>query len=439
MNFIYLLLACIYLLCGLGGSLIIHRRFFSPLAVFSGIFGSIFLLLSIPLVDYRSLSTKTILILISTLLSLILGSFLGPLLTWSLKKSRSKANKSLLYYTTSIREWLLFSNLMSTFGIIIQFYFIIRLFGGVSSYINNVGNIYMMRVEGDIAMPQWASYLGTISYAASFVGGCYLAINGRYRILSIWPLLNTFMLSFLIMGRASMLWGTTYFFTGYILTSIQEKRFLLKITRSNLIKWGKVVLFVVLILLVTILLRQIRGGNDNFWPSVAKIAPYTNLNIGKDKLFLNSLLSNYIYVTGSVPTLGYLVDNNSYLNWRIRLFAPIFRLFGISNSRYSDFVAIPFSFNVYTAIAEWYLGFGWWGTLCVFFVIGFLSSVQYEKVLKGSCGFKGLAILGLLLLWLEWSWVFSFTRQGLFWIALVWLFLGGYWIETKFVYRGGKL
>jgi len=132
-------------------------------------------------------------------------------------------------------------------------------------------------------------------------------------------------------------------------------------------------------------------------------------------------VSNYVYLTGPIPTLGYVMDHPDNVDWFLRLLAPFARVIGKDIVRYSEFLAIPFAFNARSAIGELYLAFGFWGTLFIFLFVGAISAFLYEKLKAGTIHFNQLVLLSWLLIWLAWSVFFSLTRQGFFWISAFWL------------------
>lgn len=419
-NFTYLFLAGWYLLFIVGGSYCLYRSMLNPLGMFGAIYVVVFVLLAIPVVDYRPISVRTfvLLLLIGTLLP---ASYFVVISAFRKSFRKVASAQRIKWDLSSFHVVLLISNVLSSLGILLQFYAFVRFFGSIGNYFNNLGEVYIMRLEGETLIPSWIAYVGNIGYAAVFMAGQILAVKGdliKQRMV-FWSILNIIMLSVITMGRAAILWGGLFFLIGYsTMLAFYHKRIKAAMRGKNRIA---IILLSCGILILIIYLRQVRGSGDNFWSTVAPIKSYVNIPVGPHNLFGNVLVSTYVYFTGSVPTLGYVMDHPDNTNWFLRLVAPFARILGQDVVRYSEFLAIPFNFNARSAIGELYLAFGFWGTLFIFVFVGAISAFFYEKLKSGIIHFNQLILLSWLWGWLVWSVFFSLTRQGFFWVSAFWL------------------
>lgn len=190
--------------------------------------------------------------------------------------------------------------------------------------------------------------------------------------------------------------------------------------------------------LLMILVRQIRAGGDNFRGTATVLRSYSTLGyLYEDSLFWNASLANYVYLTGGIPALGYVMERNqdAPLEWGMNTFGCFYRQMGVAVPRYKNFSEIPFQFNVYTAIADWYRDFGWPGIILIPLVLGLISGWLFEKARKKIISFPQLAILGFIMLMLEFSIFISISFQGFFWIALAWTIGLGYGNDFKRLLR----
>jgi len=420
-NIEYVFLVIWYLLFAVGGSYYLYRSVISPLGLFGSVYVIVFMLLAIPLVDYRSIGPATfaLLLLVGFVFSV---SYIAVVRIFRKPLRKSAQAKQTRWDLSAFRTVLLISNVCSSVGILLQAYFFVRFFGSVSNYFNNLSNVYAMRVSGEALISSWIAYMGNVGYAAVFVAGQTLAVKGNLikRPIIIWSILNVMALSILTMGRAAILWGGLFFVIGYLTMLVSccgkaKRKMVVKNRLLIILLGGGIFAFINY-------LRQIRGKGDNFWSTIAPLRAYINLPyVGRDSFFWNALMSNYVYFTGSIPSLGYVMDHPDHANWVLRLLAPFARIIGKDIVRYSEFLSIPFEYNARSAIGELYLAFGFWGTLLVFLCVGAISAFLYEKLKAGTIHFNQLVLLSWLLIWLIWSIFFSLTRQGFFWISAFWL------------------
>lgn len=427
----YLGLSAFYLILGIGNSFLLYRRFFSPIGIFGFVFGITFLLLAFPVIRYIPLNDLAVFVLFVTKVFFVIGTIAAilPLRSSGIKKLREGPSHKKL---SRLRNFLFLSNIIGTVGVVLQWYYILRFFGGLDALLNRIAQIYGYRVSGSLGITNWAGYMASVGYAAVFLGGCYLGFNGKYKILSVWPLLIVLFHGLAMMGRASLVWGGLLFLNGFMLSRLIMAKRSTFMTLDKLLIALRLSVMGIILLGLMLGIRQVRGGGDNFRATAVNIRPYSNISYADEFSFWeNAFLSNYVYVTGPIPALGRIVEDATGFpqNWGTNTFGSIFRRFGFSVPRYLVGVNIPFSFNIYTAIADWYLDFGWLGIITIPFAVGFLSGFLFEKALSGRISIGSLATLGFLFLWLEFSTFFSLSVQGFFWISLIWLWLGGAWVE----------
>lgn len=430
MSRLYLILALLYLGLGVGSSLLLYRRVFSPVGAFGSVFGLVFLLLVLPVVRYTPLDLKATLAFIAVLIATLLGTGISAFAS-RLHHRHHDGNKETIASITRLRRFLFVTNVVATVGVLLRVILVLRFFGGVSGLVQRITYLYVARVAGEIPIPPWAGYLSAVSYSASYLAGCYLALKGRYKLLVYWSFFNIVTLSFALMGRATIIEGALLFYNGYALTrSI--------LNRSQRLNWKRVKQLIGLVVIgfallaLMIMVRQVRGGGDNFRGTASRLRDYSNLAYADESsLFWNSLLSNYVYVTGGVPAFGYKAARSSGLplTWGGNTLGSLAGLVGFSGARYLDASPIPFRFNIYTAVWDWMSDFGWLGVVIVPFLASLLAGSLFEKAISGTIRESQKGTLALMMFWLEYSVFKSISVQGFFWITLAWLVFGGYWLE----------
>jgi oligosaccharide repeat unit polymerase len=429
----YLGLCALYLSLGVGNSLILYRRIFSPIGVFGLVFGTTFLLLAFPVIRYTPLSNTTALALVAVMLLFTAGtvSVAVPLRPEGCKS----APVSSKYVNMSrLRSLLIVTNAVGTLGVALQWYYVMHAFGGAAALFRQIALVYVYRTTGALEMAPLAGYLASIAHAASYLGGCYIGFRGKSKLLPLWSLSIVVLTSLVMMGRASLLWGGLLFLNGILLSRIVAREGSDSGSPTNFKMVLRLTVLAVALFGLMLGIRQIRGGGDNFRSTASSFRDYSNLSYSNDgSFFWNALLSNYVYVTGSLPALTRALEQGTGLpqNWGTNTFGCIFRALGVSVPRYLEFTYIPFPFNVYTALADWYWDFGWAGVLVIPFVAGLISSFLFEKALTKRITMRSLATLAYLLLWLEFSTFISLSYQGFFWISLAWLWLWSGRIERQ--------
>lgn len=430
MSVAYLIICIVYLTLGIGGSLLLYHRVFSPLGILGGVFGIVSLLLIFPVVQYVSLNNTTMVVLIIVMLAFFLGT-LAAIFPWRMSHKAAMCRRQKNLNVREIQVALLFSNLIATLGLALQWYFVIRFFGGATAFVAQIPLLYVSRLAQALKMPPWAGYMASVGFAGIYLAGHYIGAKGDNRILPFWSWVIILAHSLVTMGRASIIWGGLLFLNGIMLSQILIGKSAV-LSHSMLRQGIRLVVLGVVLFGLMLGVRQIRAGGDNFQATADNIRDYSLICRSDESDFLcNAFLSNYVYLTGSVPALGQILERGTGIpeNWGVNTFGSVFRRLGMTVPRYLEPVNIPFPFNVYTAVADWYLDFGWMGILIVPFIIGFASSFLFEKTLNRSISTSALAVLSFLFLWLEFSVFFSLSSQGFFWIALIWLYGWGIWLD----------
>lgn len=421
MTIIYLALGVIFIGIGIGLSKAFYAQIFSPISAYALPFGFAFLLMTLPIINYRPLSPGTLLALFLPLLALICGAFLGGIVSGR-QKSGIISDTGPRLLANKVRRILLLTYLFASAGLLLQFYYMARSFGGISAIVMQPTVIYHTRVLYGFDFPSWVGYLVSLSYCGMYLAGSYTALAGWRNWYSIWTVLIVVGVALSSMGRASILWAGLLIFNGNYLTHlVLGKAPKLRISVRKLITY---LILISLIIGATIYIRLIRA-QDNFESTQTRIGYAVNpVFLQNDSTLLRGIIHTYLNFTGPIPVLGERIDYpDPQLGYGVKTFNALFRMVIPTVGRYGpirESSVLP-GFNVFTAIGDWFYDFGWIGILFIPFVMGVLSSWLFYKAIRRSIGFWQMGLLAFSLLWLEWAIFFSMTYQGFFFIGLAWL------------------
>lgn len=155
--------------------------------------------------------------------------------------------------------------------------------------------------------------------------------------------------------------------------------------------------------------------------------------------FFNALKMPYIYASGSIPAFSNFIDQprKDYLIGVMTL-RPIYRFMQETfykdlpiPSHMAEYTLIPFSFNTYTFLREFYIDWGPAGLLVIMWVLGYSLSWLFHKM-KTERSLKLLLIVSLTSMWIVFS---PLTNQFVMPKHWAFLFISislGHWFDKKF-------
>jgi hypothetical protein len=298
-----------------------------------------------------------------------------------------------------LRRCLIGLSLLAAMGVVVNWSILLSHYGSVIGVFANFGRLRQAIVFGELSYPSLAGYIGSLAYAAAPIGGLYLTRVSKRNLWAYVPFAEICLLDIANAGRAGIVLTFLLYFNAFLLARAVERR---------RIKAGKVLIGMLAAGLIVYVglnaVRRAREGADlSYQPDT--IATF---NLPQNLLF-QSLIPNFIYLTGSIPAFSEFVkEYESAPDYGAAMFAPIIRLaarLGIRVSGityYYEPVQIPFAFNTYTYLREAYTGFGFLGVLFVPYAVSLLISFLYFKGL-GSPNPLILAVLSYCYTFLEFS------------------------------------
>lgn len=258
--------------------------------------------------------------------------------------------------------------ILVTLAVFVMWCFLIVKYGGISSILHNAYQIRISTMGSQTSVyPVWLGYIGSLSYGLLPLGLAY-----RRRIVSFISFGDIVMLDLVTFGRVGIVYAI-FVIIGHVV-----------LTERSRISLKKV--FMVMGLLVVLAApRLIRGGFDNFEGTMKTYRPYLKSSLPPA---LNIVVSNYIYYFSAPYALSQYMQETigvSNMSFGLRTMAPIAnvvsRLFGASRDTLVDPMAsIPFPYNIYTAIHDWLVDYGFLGLL-----IGpFSTCMAFASLARGS-------------------------------------------------------
>lgn len=304
-----------------------------------------------------------------------------------------------------LRETLL--NLLAlavSFAVLAMWRYIMGKYGDIASIMRNAYEIRAATIGASESIyPVWLGYLGSLSYGLLPLGLAY----GR-RSIAIVAFGDIVLLDLVSFGRVGIVYALFVVVGHMVLT--ERRRISL---RQALLIFG--------LIAVLIAPRLIRGGFDNFEGTMRAYRPFLKAPIPPA---LNIVASNYIYYFSAPYALSeYLREGygESPPSPGTRTLAPLAniasRISGAPRETLVDaMAAIPFPYNIYSAIHDWLADYGALGLL----VGPFSTCMAFAFLARGSGpGAKSMRLYAIA--YLFYSPIYYIFGFGGFFISLLML------------------
>ncbi len=149
-----------------------------------------------------------------------------------------------------------------------------------------------------------------------------------------------------------------------------------------------------------------------------------------------SLVEPYIYLTGSIPALNALLEDQNPMYLGKFSFSPLVKLWTLADPEVETvplqgkLYYVPMELNTYSYLQQFYLDWGWWGILLGPYVCGLLAMLTFQAYLRRP-GFTQIYLTSLLTFCCAISiFVNMFTQEATWFFVLVGLGLGR-WFERR--------
>lgn len=329
-------------------------------------FGKIF-------IDYEPLHLTTILVVACFILCLLLGSLFGErrggFETQGLSSERAD-------------KWLLWLGIGTGISTILIWFAKLTKYGSLDTFL---ANAYTIR-EGTIGrgdptdLPIYVQYFNSLVYALFAIALCRFGQTRQFKyvLISAYFFVLIVMNDLTQLGRIGILYAI-FCVIGYFIV-FRRRAF----TPIN-------IFCVVALFALLMLPRLIRGSFDNFEASIRNYRDYFSTDIPP---VFNALTITYIYYFSSPYALdNYLQTPDPKHTYGERTFTPFVniaaRLTGDTRQTTIDEPAyIPFRYNIYTVIKDFYQDFGMVG----FTLVPFLIGIVFGRLFVSASTFDALKI-----------------------------------------------
>lgn len=417
---------------GLGGILLgrlAFDRWFNHFSLYSLIWGVGLALFEMKLIDYRSLTVETWIIVGYAWLAFAVGSVTvilaktavgawpepGPAMELTRNVAREK--KLLVFFII----------VLSSIGLCAvsqHWSVLLNRFGGVSGVLMSGYKIYRMRNANQI--PGLIPYLDAFSLTATFLAGVYSARTRKIGLLALFPLLSVVLEDIGLVGRAKMLNAGILFGSGYFLT---------KLKTVNLKNWRPINKFrrlfvlssvALLFLIAAEFVRTSRGAFESFYGTSRQLSKFERSAIITPSLYM--YLSSHVGVLNAYWEAG---GENPFPG--SNTFAPVFRIlsrFEIADDvpYYQKFYNTPINTNTGTYLREIHADFGLGGIIIGPYLLGFFCTFLWCKIKRFS-RLTAIAVLTHFYVIVAFSFLYQVTRLGYWFVSFFAAVIVSYFID----------
>lgn len=298
-----------------------------------------------------------------------------------------------------------------TFTIFYSWYLNIQYYGSLDYIIANAFLIRINIIGQEVSIiPKYLTYSNSLVHAALVLSLVYYECTkkNKYIIFSIYFFILIVLCDLLTFGRIGILYGI-FIIIGYL---IVYKKFKFNI---------KNMFFFIILFLILILPRLIRGSFDNMSETVSGYTPYLLMEIPS---FLYSVLTVYIYYFSSIYAFDiYINEIDHGLTYGFRMFTPIANLLnnilGLERMNTIDsMVNIPFEYNIYSILRDIYSDYRLVGIVTIPIIVGIWFGFVFKKQ---TIYFDAIKIYSLG--WLFYTPIFNVFSFGSFLISFLFLFV----------------
>lgn len=376
---------------------------FSPFGVFYGIWFLALSLLCASLVEYIPIHSSTWALVTASLLAFGLGWLLSYILGGS---AGSAATSDFPRDNVSEKRFEKCISVLFAMGMIgaLNFLWDVQTYMGLASYLVAPSEVRGAMGLGDLA--EGLKPLNWLNVANVVLCAFYVMILRGKRRKYVWSVLIVSLLATLIMeDRQRFFYALLW--TSFVLAYSR------KWTKGELIRAASIVCIVLVIqfLAVAAWLGKVTENN----PVLVNVANVPEV--------FHPLLMPYVYLTGNFPALQEYISTTPQRMGGAMTFYPAFRAAQLILPTLKlpevigDFYAVPFDFNTFTWLYNFYADFGVAGAVIAPGLFGLFSGLAYFRMRK-SMSFYSLYATGLLSFGFTLSFMTNHFAQGPMWFFL---------------------
>lgn len=373
---------------------LVFGKWFNPLSIYSFFWTFILWLYNLHLIKYYPVIDEAWIMIYAAWIMLYLGAisvFLARKISASWRQESNTRIDSEQYdnYEKYIRISIYGLSALSLIGILLQWLFLIKQFGGILNILTHGPKIYLLRVKGMLETE--IPYLPSLYFIAMCFAGFYLALKKKLTIPIILPIILAIIQSVGAMGRSGLLISGILFISAYMVFPKKAN-----LANSYRITLRNIIIVIVVLIILAIVADYVRIArfmelglkryfSSNSYNQLANI-PYFTPSI-------------YIYLSGNPVVFSeYLKAGGEHVFPGWYSLAPIYHFlgkFGLFKyaTYYQKFYLTPIPLNTGTYLRELHADYGIWGILGFPFLLGALSAYLYLKNTKKLWEFVLLAYI----------------------------------------------
>lgn len=378
---------------GLIYSKFFHRTLLSPIGIYSIVWNGLLFLGCLPIVEYVPISLEAHILYIFSFLLFLIGDFQ----IWAVRKYKIQRQKNIKNENqvrsrglqldkkiTMLSHWIWIYFFLSLIGLLWFIYDVLRL-GGIFAILSPaIFRVLKLEIENRLS-----TYLLSMSLASSLLSGISISHKRMNLAKGIIVLLPPFVFSYITGARFLAMMSFFLFISPILLTysQISSKKVSRREDYIDYIRLFKSSLvIIVLFFLFFVSVYQARSNISGESPLMRyALLPLTE-----------PILIFYIYVTGPFYAFSEGIKEVKSLMYGQNIMTPFAKLLtylkiiasdpdelkSISTGRPP--AVIPFWFNTYTYLYDWYKDFGVLGTIIGPYLLGLLSGFFYQFDLKNN-------------------------------------------------------
>ncbi len=363
-----------------------------------------------------------------TVHSTILAFVLGAITVFSARKAAGKDNHPLQNFCSKpvfsddgrvLKIFLVVAGIAGMFFALLQWQYLIKKFGSVTSVLLQANFIYRLRVEGEVeeAIP----YLYIISYAGVFLGGIYTAYKGKLTFWGIFPLFAVIIKDIASVGRAGIFLG----FLIFLFTVIFFRHFQRTFDRQLYTKTRRKLITAFLITaLISVgsanLVKLVRGTAETYKTSTSTLNKFKDVPVLSPSIYLYfssnmGVLSRYLEEQSEDP----LVGSNT--------FQPVYNIIAKTGAiekpkSYPKGYLIPMWVNSATYLRDVHADFGHVGIFGIPYLLGVIITFLWLRFYERP-DYLTFVLLIYTTLIIGFSTFYMVTRSSAWFISLIFLII----------------
>ena len=408
---------------------------FSPMGVYFGVWTTLLSLYILRLITYDPITATMWWVIAVSFLGFSTGSITPVLARFSQQAVRNRVCSGLSTGPSSqkrLRILILLLCVPSALAVAGQWAILLSQGGSIGAVLGRAGVLREAFVQGELELGV-LEYLSIFAYAASILGGGYLALVSVSHVTPYLPMFFIVAFSVPITARLSIIWGLALYLSAFLLTRLATGGF--RITGKRIV--AAAALAMATLLAMNLLWEARMGGEYKLLeryasPSFVAARDALLATTGPvGSALMGNSISLYAYATNPFAKLNAVVSRVPLQADAPRpgtvTFAAFFRLLAKTGIVHGEFTGqleawlVPVPAKPGTYLSTVFYDFGWIGIAIIPYLFGICGTYLYMRYMRKP-DYTTLGILCVLYLAILYSWHNSlFVHTVPLGVLLVWL------------------